>query len=158
MSIAIRAAVPGDGAILHAMVRELALHHGYGANFTAVPEDFDRLLADPRGISGALIAEVGGDAAGCAIWHRAFATFRGRETVYMEDLSVLPPFRKQGVGQALLRAMARLALDRDAASLHWLMMGWNEDARRFYEAAGAEIEGGNCFCMLKGSALERLAS
>jgi len=158
MSITVRAAAPGDGASLHAMVRELAVHHGYAQNFTSVPEDFDRLLADPRGISGALIAEAEGVPAGCAIWHRGFSTFRGRETLYLEDLSVLPQFRKRGVGQALLKATARVALRRNAAYLHWLMMGWNEDARRFYAAAGAEIEGDNCFCTLKGAALERLAT
>ncbi len=158
MSIAIRTARPGDGAILHAMVRELATHHGYGANFAATPEDMDRMLADPRDISGALIAQSGGEPAGCAIWHWAFSTFQGRETVYLQDLCVLPAFRRQGIGQALLKATAQLALARNAAALHWLMMGWNDDARRLYEAAGAEIEGGNCFCMLKGGALERLAS
>jgi hypothetical protein len=37
------------------------------------------------------------------------------------------------------------------------MMDWNDDARRFYEAAGARIEGGNSLCVLSGAALERLA-
>lgn len=158
MNLTVRTAVPGDGAILHLMVQELATHHGHAADFSAVPEDFERLLADSRNITGALIAEAGGQPAGCAIWQWAFSTFQGRETVYLQDLCVLPPFRRQGIGQALLRATARLARGRNAAALHWLMMGWNEEARRLYEAAGAEVEGGNCFCILKGDALERLAT
>jgi GNAT superfamily N-acetyltransferase len=158
MSLAVRTAALGDGAILHAMVRELATHHGYAKNFTSQPEDFDKLLADTRAISGALIAEVDGVPAGCAIWHRGFSTFRGRETLYLEDLSVLPQFRRRGLGQALLKAVARVAKARDAAYLHWMMMDWNEDARRLYDAAGAEIERGTCFCSLKGEALERLAT
>lgn len=158
MSIDIRAARPGDGAMLHAMIRELALHHGADAYFTSVPEDFDRMLADPRDICGALLAFVDGIPAGCATWQRMFSTFRGRETTYMEDLSVLPQFRRRGIGQALLKAMAKLALSRGTSRMHWLMMAWNDDGRRFYAAAGAEIEDGNCYCTLEGAALERLAT
>ena len=158
MSISVRAAVAGDGHILHAMVRELALNHGHAADFTAVPADYERFLADPQAINGAIIAFWQGEAAGCAIWQRRFSTFRGRETVYLEDLSVLPRFRSRGVGHALLKAMAKLALARGTTRLHWLMMAWNDEARRFYLAAGAEVEDGNCYCTLEGAALERLAS
>jgi GNAT superfamily N-acetyltransferase len=158
MSITIRPATSGDGPILHAMIRELALHHGEVEYFTSVPEDFERMLADPRDVGGALVAFVDGTPGGCATWQRSFSSFRGRETVYLEDISVLPQFRKRGVGQALLKEMAKLALARGTTRLHWLMMGWNDDGRRFYTAAGAEIEDGNCFCALEGEALERLAS
>ena len=158
MSIEIRAAAPGDGAMLHGMIHELAVNHGAEQYFTAAPEDFDRMLADPRGIGGALLAFLDGAPAGCATWQRMFSTFRGRETVYLEDLSVLPRFRSRGVGHALLKAMAKLALARGTTRLHWLMMAWNDEARRFYLAAGAEVEDGNCYCTLEGAALERLAS
>ena len=70
----------------------------------------------------------------------------------------MPAFRSKGIGKALLRAVARLAVERKAAAVSWLMMGWNVEARRFYEAAGATVEDGNCFCKLSGEALERLAS
>jgi diamine N-acetyltransferase len=158
MSIEVRAAQPGDASAIHHMVRELASHHGYLQFFKAEPQDFERLLSDPREISGAVIALWSGEPAGAAIWHRAFSTFAGRETVYLEDLLVLPPFRGRGIGEALLKAVARVTLARKAAMLHWLMMDWNEDARRLYTRAGAKIENGNCHCSLSGDALERLAS
>ena len=158
MSITIRSAVAGDGTILHGMIRELAVHHGYEAYFSARPEDYESFLADPQPGNGALIADWDGVPAGCATWQRSYSTFQGRETLYMEDISVLPPFRGRGIGQALLRAVARFAVARRAASVNWLMMGWNSEARRFYEAAGAAVEDGNCFCKLSGDALERLAS
>ena len=144
--------------MLQAMVRELAVHHGYEAYFTAKPEDYERFLADPHAINGAIIAEWNGEPAGCATWQRSYATFIGREIMYMEDISVLPPFRRRGIAKALLRAVAQLAVQREAAAVKWLMMGWNSDARRLYEAAGASIEEGNCFCQLTGEALQRLAA
>ena len=158
MSIAIRAAAEGDGPILHAMLAALARHHGHEEYFTARPEDYERFLSDPHAINGALIATWNGEPAGCATWQRSYSTFRGRETLYMEDLSVLPQFRRKGIGEALLKATAKLALARGTSRLFWLMMGWNADARRFYTAAGAAIEDNNCYCTLEGAALERLGS
>ena len=158
MSVTVRPARAGDGAILHAIVRELAVHHGHAADFTARPEDYDRFLADPAAINGALIALVDGQPAGCAIWQRSYSTFKGRETLYLEDLSVLPEYRRRGVARELLKAVARLALSRGVPAITWLMMQWNDGARRLYAEAGAEIEDGNCLCRLSGAALERLGS
>ena len=156
MSITIRQAGPGDGAVLHAMLRELAEHHD--APFTAAAQDYERVLADPGAVNGAMIAFADGAPAGCATWQRSYSTFRGRETIYMEDIAVLPQFRRRGIGKALFQAVARMAVARKAEAVTWLMMGWNEDARRFYARHGAEIEDGVCFCKLSGPALERLAS
>ena len=158
MSMTIRAAAAGDGAILHAMVRELAVHHGHEQDFTAKPADYERFLSDPAAVNGALIAFWEGEPAGCAIWQRSYSTFRGRETLYLEDLSVLPGFRRRGIGRELLKAVARLAVSRDLPAITWLMMGWNADARRLYGSVGADIEDGNCLCRLSGEALERLGS
>ena len=47
---------------------------------------------------------------------------------------------------------------RKAAAVSWIMMGWNTEARRIYEANGASIEDGTCYCKLSGETLERLAS
>ena len=140
------------------MVRELAVHHGHEPDFTARPEDYERFLADPAAINGALIAFIGAAPAGCAIWQRSYSTFKGRETLYLEDLSVLPEYRRRGVARELLRAVARLALSRGVPAVTWLMMQWNDGARRLYAEAGAQIEDGNCLCRLSGAALERLGS
>ncbi|WP_421694752.1 GNAT family N-acetyltransferase [Aestuariivirga sp.] len=158
MTITIRAAAAGDGAILHTMVHALVVHHGYEEGFAATPADYERFLADPHANNGALLAFWDGAPAGCATWQRSYSTFQGRETLYMEDISVLPDFRRKGIGQALLKAVARLAVSRRAAAVSWLMMGWNTDARRFYEAAGATVEADNCFCKLSGEALQRLGA
>ena len=81
MSITIRPARAGDGPIVHAMVRELAVHHGYEKNFVARVEDYEKFLADPHALNGALIAFLDGEPAGCATWQRSYQTFLGRETI-----------------------------------------------------------------------------
>jgi GNAT superfamily N-acetyltransferase len=155
--ITVRAARPGDGEALHAMVAALAHSHGHGEGFKARPEDFELALFREHPVIGALIAETAGQPAGCAIWNRSYSTFRGEEVMYLQDLSVLPDFRRRGVARALLKAIARLAVEKSFAAVYWLMMDWNEAGRALYESVGAEIEGGNCFCSLNGPALHRLA-
>ena len=157
MNIAVREARPGDGAIIHDMALELARSHGHADHFTATPADFEAALFRPDPIVGALIATLDGEPAGSAFWHRSFTTFRGREVIYMEDLSVLPRFQRRGVGRALLKAVARLAVAKGYPSVRWMMMAWNQQARSLYEAVGAEFEDGMCFCQIQGTALERLA-
>ncbi|MCB1376773.1 MAG: GNAT family N-acetyltransferase [Alphaproteobacteria bacterium] len=157
MRLEIREARPGDGAALHAMMLALAHSHDLASHVTAIPQDFEDALFCKSPIIGALIAEVDGVAAGSALWHRSFGSFRGKEVMYLEDLSVLPEFRRRGVGQALLKAVAQLAVSKGFPSIYWMMMGWNDGARALYEAVGAEIEGDMCYCRIHGEALERLA-
>jgi GNAT superfamily N-acetyltransferase len=155
--IGVRSVQPGDGAALHSMVKALAESHGYGDDVFATPQDYEDALFRKDAIIGAFIATFEGKAAGCAIWHRSFSTFRGRETIYLEDLSVLPEYRRKGIAGALLKAVAKHAVERGIPQVSWLMIAWNEGARKLYQAAGAEVEDGNCFCRLHGEALERLA-
>lgn len=156
--IRIRPAAPGDGAVLWQTTRALAEDHNHLDDFMATADDFERALFAPQPIIGAFIATWHDTAAGTAIWQRSFSSFRGRETMYLEDLSVLPEFRKRGIGRALLIEVAKLAVARGIPAVSWLMMGWNDGARRIYTAAGAEIENDNCYCRLHGAALKALAA
>ena len=67
-------------------------------------------------------------------------------------------FNDVAVTLASAAPVARLAVARKAAAVSWIMMGWNTEARRIYEANGASIEDGTCYCKLSGETLERLAS
>ncbi len=156
--ITVRRAQPGDGTILHAMVRALAEDHKLAQYLTSTPQDLEAALFQPQAVVDALIASVDGQAAGCAIWHRSFSTFRGREAFYLEDLSVLPPFRRQGIARTLMRELSRIAVAAGAISIYWVMMDWNASGRSLYEGLGAEIEPGISFCRLTGPALERLGT
>jgi ribosomal protein S18 acetylase RimI-like enzyme len=156
-AIQVRAIRPGEGAVLVEMVRELAQSHDLMQHFKATPQLYEETLFQDNPVVGALIAEVGGVPAGCAIWHRSFSTFRGREVMYLEDLSVLPRFRRQGVGKALLRATARLAVARGYPSIYWIIMDWNDGARALYQEVGADMENGMTWCRLHGEKLEALA-
>lgn len=155
--ITIRRFAPGDGAVLLAMVRALAEDHELAAHLMASPSDFERAFGPDDGRRGAFIAAVDGKAAGCAIWHGSFSSFRGQEVMYLEDLSVLPQFRRRGVGRALMKAVAGECLRRGWPSMFWVMMSNNARGRALYEGLGAEVDDGLAWCRLRGTALEGLA-
>jgi ribosomal protein S18 acetylase RimI-like enzyme len=78
--------------------------------------------------------------------------------MHLEDLSVLPQFRRRGIARTLLKAVAALAIEKNYPSIYWLMMDWNKEATALYQSVGAEIEPGTSFCRTHGPVLEALAT
>ena len=156
--IAVRPMRRGEGTALLSMVRALAQSHNLLHTVLATPEMFEAAMFAEAPIVGTLIAEFNGTLAGCAVWHRSFSTNRGAEVMYLEDLSVLPEFRRRGVARELLKAVARLALEKNYPSVYWLMMDWNKEASALYQSVGAEIEPGTTFCRIHDDVLRALAA
>jgi GNAT superfamily N-acetyltransferase len=155
--IEVRRIKPGEGHIIYASAQELGKTHAWGPDMQSTSQDFEEALFCANPIIGALVAFVDGKPAGSALWHRSFSTARGKEVMYLEDLVVLPDFRRLGVAEALMKEVAKVAVNHGYPSVFWLMMAWNNGARKLYEKLGAEIENDNCYCLLSGEALTDLA-
>ena len=93
----------------------------------------------PRPVCEALIAERGGRAVGFALYFTTFSTFLCKPGLYLEDLFVESEHRGAGIGKALLRHLAHVALDRGYGRFEWRVLDWNEPSIRFYRSLGAEI-------------------
>ncbi len=85
----------------------------------------------------ALLVENRDRYVGFALYFFTFSTFIGKPTLYLEDLFVLPEYRGHGIGKALLRKLANIALLRDCGRMEWSVLDWNEPAIRFYKKLGA---------------------
>lgn len=157
MTIDIRPIRPGEGPALLVLTRALAESHDFLDKYTATAEDLEQALFAPNPIVGCLIAFCDGEPAGCAFWHRSFTTARGREVMYLEDLSVLPAYQRRGIGRALLQRLAVEARDRGFPSIYWLTMGWNDKAQALYDQTGASCDEGMRYYRLADDALIRLA-
>jgi GNAT superfamily N-acetyltransferase len=153
----IRAATAGDVPSILAMIRELAAYEREPAAAVATEEDLvrDGFGAAPR--FRVLLADDGGEALGFAFYFFAYSTWRGRPVMYLEDLFVRPAHRKQGIGLALMRRLARIALDEGCARFAWEVLDWNEPAILFYASLGAEVQRAWLNVRLEGEALARLA-
>jgi GNAT superfamily N-acetyltransferase len=105
----------------------------------------------------ALIGEVDGERQGIAVFFHNFSTWTGRRGVYLEDLYVRPAARGAGLGAALLRAVAKIAVARGCPRLDWLVIDWNEPAIGFYRKLGAVPLDEWTVFRLSGESLARVA-
>jgi GNAT superfamily N-acetyltransferase len=133
----IRPATRADAATIASLVRELAEYERLLPDARATAADFLRELESPNPVIHVLIAEWNGAAAGFALYFYNFSTFVGRPGLYLEDLFVRPAQRAHGIGRALLRALARIARERNCGRMEWAVLDWNEPALRFYKSLDA---------------------
>ena len=84
-----------------------------------------------------LFAEENGVVIGFALFFHNFSTFVGRKGMYLEDLFILPDKRGLGYGKALLKYVAKLAVERNCGRMEWICLDWNESALSVYRSIGA---------------------
>jgi GNAT superfamily N-acetyltransferase len=152
----VRRARPGDGPRIIELDRQLARFEKLRP-----PDDEEavRLLSwiFESGKLEALVAELDGDIEGIALFYEGLGTFRARPFLYLEDLVVSETARSRGVGEALMAALAREALTRNALRLEWVVLDWNDRAMRFYDRLGARRPHEWIKFSLEAEALENLA-
>lgn len=157
MSIAIRPAAPSDVATILRFVRDLAAFEREPDAVAATEMDLAEALFGAVPAAEAVIAEVDGKAVGFALFFPSFSTWTGRRGLYLEDLYVAPIARGRGIGTALLRHLAALAVARGCARFEWSVLDWNAGAIAFYRAMGAAGMDGWTVQRVDGAALARLA-
>jgi len=153
----IRTAARADVPLILRLVRELAEFEREPDAVKATAPMLEEALFGERPAAEALIAEVEGEPVGFALFFHNFSTWTGRRGIYLEDLYVTPAARGAGVGTALLRHLAGLALDRGCARFEWAVLDWNEPAIAFYRAMGAVGMDEWRIQRVSGAALTRLA-
>jgi len=135
----IRAAAPADVPELLRLIHELAVYEKLEHMAVGTPPLLHEALFGKRPVCEALIAEVGGRAVGFALYFSTFSTFLCKPGLYLEDLFVEPARRGHGIGKALLRHLAALAVERGCGRFEWRVLDWNEPSIRFYQSLGAQI-------------------
>jgi GNAT superfamily N-acetyltransferase len=158
MTISIRPATATDLPLIAQFIRDLAEYEklAHEVRFDEVVLG-DRLFGE-RPYAEVLIGEIDGAAQGFALFFHNFSTFEGRPGIYLEDLFVRPEARGSGLGKALLKALAALAVARDCARLEWWVLDWNDPAIQFYKKLGAKpMEEWTTF-RVDGDALRELAT
>ncbi len=152
----IRPATIHDVALLRNFIRELAEFERELHLCTIEESDLlrDGFGANPK--FRALIAEWSGQPAGYALFFGYYSTWVG-PGLYLEDIFVRPQFRGKGIGMALLRAVARLAMQENCCAMRWEVLDWNENAIKLYKSLGAEFRDQWQSVLLTDDALRRLA-
>jgi len=139
------------------MIRALAEYEKLTHLCLATVTDIESALFGPRPAAEALIAWKDGEAAGFALFFHTFSTFLGRRGLWLEDLFVLPKYRRQGCARQLIVALASIARNRGCARFEWAVLDWNERAIDFYRSLGALMLPDWRIVRVVGPALDALA-
>lgn len=159
----VRPARPDDVPAIVGYVRDLATYEREPDAVLATEEHFTTALfgPDPK-VFAHVAVEVSDDGseqvAGMAVWYLTFSTWLGRHGIWLEDLYVRPDSRGRGHGVALLRELARVAVERGYGRVEWWVLDWNAPSIEFYRSLGAQPQDEWTVFRLDGDALARLGA
>jgi GNAT superfamily N-acetyltransferase len=154
----IRPATLADVPLILSFIKALAEYERLSDHVIATEATVRETLFGSRPSAEAVIARVDETPVGFAVWFHNYSTFLSRRGLYLEDLFVLPEWRGRGVGGALLKHLAHIAVSRECGRMEWAVLDWNETAIRFYCGLGAEPMSDWTVFRLTGDALTRLGA
>ena len=153
----VRVATPGDVALVHGLMRGLAVYEKLEHALVSTEADLAEALFGAHPACEAIVAEIDGKPVGFALFFRTYSTFVGKPGLYLEDLFVVPEARGKGAGKALLARLAAITVERGYARLEWAVLDWNEPAIGFYKSLGAVPMDEWTVYRMSGAALQALA-
>jgi len=136
-SVTVRAAVEADMPLIVSLIGALADYENLeGPDAEAVARLRKHGFGEPTYFK-VLLAEKDGKAVAYAFYFFTYSTFLAKPTLYLEDVFVLPDYRKHGIGFRLMKDLAKIAVEKDCGRLDWTVLDWNQSAIDFYDRLGA---------------------
>src|SRR3982751_3669942 len=137
--LSLRPGTPSDVPLILRLVRELATYERAPGAVVATEADYlrDGFGQPPR--FHVLLGEWNGEPAGFALYFYNWSTWLGRPGLYLEDLFVRSRHRGNGIGKALLRELARIAVREGCGRFQWQVLDWDEPALGFYRSLCAAV-------------------
>lgn len=132
----IRPAKPEDAGLVLEFIKKLAVYEKCANDVVADEAAVYHSLFVERSAE-VLFAEENGAVVGFALFFHNFSTFVGRKGLYLEDLFIIPEKRGRGYGKALLKHLAKIAVERNCGRMEWICLDWNEPALKVYRSIGA---------------------
>jgi GNAT superfamily N-acetyltransferase len=136
-AVEIRAARPEDVPLILSLIAELADYERAPERAVGTEELLFRALFGTPPHAETVIAWSEREPVGFALFFATFSTWLCLPGIWLEDLYVRPAHRGAGVGRALLRHVASVAVARGCGRLEWTVLDWNAPAISFYEGLGA---------------------
>jgi len=153
----IRPAVEADAPVILELIRGLAEYERAPDQVVCDESRLRASLFGERPEAEVLLACIGDQAAGFAVFFHNYSTWLGGKGIYLEDLFVRPEARGKGIGKALLKAVAVIAKERQCGRMRWAVLDWNQPSIDFYRGLGAFALDEWTLYQLNREAIERLA-
>ena len=142
---------------IFSLIQALAEYEKLSHQVIGTVEDLQEHLFGSRVYAEAIVAQFEDKIVGFALFFPNYSTFLTKPGIYLEDLFVLPEYRRKGIGKEMLSYLGKLAIARDAGRLEWSVLDWNESAIAFYQSMGAKVLPDWRTCRVTEDALQKLA-
>jgi GNAT superfamily N-acetyltransferase len=156
--IRVAPAAETDAPIILEMIRELAEYEKLLHIVVATEDRLRHTLFGPHPAAEVLLAYLDSKPVGFALFFPNYSTFLAEAGLYLEDLYVKPHARGKGGGFALLRELARIAVERGCGRVEWAVLDWNESSIQFYKKIGAVAMDDWTIFRLTAESLAKLAA
>ena len=153
----IRQAIADDVPQIFNLIQALAKYEKLTHEVTGTAQDLQEHLFGSRVYAEAIVAEWERKIVGFALFFHNYSTFLTKSGIYLEDVFVIPDYRRRGIGKAMLSYLGKIAVERDAGRLEWSVLDWNESAIAFYQSLGAKVLPDWRTCRVTEDALQGLA-
>ena len=151
-----RFAKKGDEGLVLSFIKELAEYEKLSSEVVADEHAISTWIFD-KNIAEVVFAMENGKEVGFALYFYSFSTFLGKIGIHLEDLFVKPEYRKRGYGKALIKEVARIAVERNAGRLEFTCLNWNKPSIDFYLSLGATKMDEWAIFRFSGESLKNLA-
>ena len=138
--IKIREASLGDEQSIYDLVKALAVYEKAPNEVINTPSQIAKDLFEDK-ICYAYVAEKNNSIIAFALYYVSYSTWKGK-SLYLEDLFVLPKYRKEGVGGLLFDEVVATAKRWKVKRMDWQILDWNEPALNFYKKKNAHLDSG----------------
>ena len=137
MNIIFEKASRKDVPIILQFIKDLARYEKLENEVIATEELIEEWLFDKEKAE-VIFAVVDHKKIGFALFFHNFSTFLGRAGLYLEDLYIMPEYRGHGYGKAMIKELARIAVERGCGRMEWWCLDWNQSSIDFYLSLGAK--------------------
>jgi GNAT superfamily N-acetyltransferase len=151
-------ATAADVPLILDMILGLAEYEKLAHEVVATEAKLRESLFGKQPAAEVVLAYWDDECAGFALFFPTYSTFLAQRGLYLEDLFVKAQWRGHGIGFALLRHLARIAVERNCGRVEWGVLNWNEPSIRFYKRLGAEPMDEWTKYRLTGDALVKLGA
>ena len=158
-AITFRFATPDDRQILQQLFHEAEVHYeGHNApSRERVAAHVDRDVVPALGRCEILLAECEGAVAAMASFGQLYPAPNLGGQIQVKDIFVRDSFRGRGMGAAIVRRLAALALERRCTRVDWTAETDNPRAIAFYDRLGVPRVESKVYFRLDGETLKAFA-
>ncbi len=133
----IRKATIEDSPLILEFIRQLAIYEKLEHQLENTVTSIEKWIFEEKKAE-VIFLMVDDKEVGFALYFYNYSTFVGKPGLYIEDIFILPEYRKMGLGKKVLSYLAQKALEEGCGRMEWVCLDWNETSINFYQSLEAK--------------------